>query len=86
MNNTAAANLIATQSTPALVLALLALEPKVAARTLSPEERIARAWMIEAIEARHDVAAAMDAWADEDDYGMTYVEALLAALPMEAVA
>lgn len=80
---TASLELLSGQTTQALLLALLAIDTK-AVKTA--EERMSAAWICEAIEVRYDVEAAMDAWADEDDHGMTYAEALLAALPMEAVA
>lgn len=88
MKNTTnpAADLLASQSTAVLAASLLAFEPKVEARTLTAEERQARAWIIDAIEARHDVEAAMNAWADDVDSDATYAEALIAALPIQALA
>ena len=80
---TAAAELLAGTPTRNLIEALLILD---AASTLTTDQRLAKAWTCEEIERRYDVEAAMDAWADVDDHGMTYVEALIAALPIEAVA
>lgn len=76
------AELLATQSTAALVESLLILD----ATESTPDQRMARAWIIEAIEARHpEVNPAMDAWADDLDTEVGYVAALLAALPAEAL-
>ena len=79
---TAAANVLAGQTTAELVAALLVAD----AATKTPETRQARIWIIDAIEARYpEVNAAMDAWAADDDTDLTYVEALIAALPLSAV-
>jgi hypothetical protein len=40
-------------------------------------------WLTEEIERRYDVEDAMNAWADEDTNGMTYGQALIAALPAD---
>jgi hypothetical protein len=78
----AAAAVLAGQTTSELVAALLIVD----AATKTPETRQARRWIIEAIEARHpEVDAKMDAWAADDDTDLTYVEALIAALPLSAV-
>jgi hypothetical protein len=78
----AAAAVLAGQTTSKLVAALLIVD----AATKTPETRQSRLWIIEAIEARHpEVDAKMDAWAADDDTDLTYVEALIAALPLSAV-
>lgn len=77
MTNTAA-TITAAADTDTLIGALLLLNEKPA---LTHEERLAQAWMYEAIEARFDVKDAMDAWADDLDTDLSYTEALLAALP-----
>lgn len=79
----AAAALLNEQSTSELVAALLVID----AATKTPDTRRARLWLIETIEARYpEVNAAMDAWAADADTELTYVEALVAALPLSAVA
>lgn len=42
-----------------------------------------RNWIIEEIEERYDVAHAMDRWVMNDHSHLTYVEALIAALPLD---
>jgi hypothetical protein len=80
---TAAAAVLAGQTTAELVAALLVAD----AVTKTPETRQARMWIIEAIEARYpEVNADMDAWAADVETELTYVEALIAALPVAAVA
>ena len=46
----------------------------------TPETRRVRLWLIRALEARFDVAAAMDAWAADAGSNITYVEALVATI------
>ena len=78
-------DLFASTSTDVILVSLANLEGK--RGTMTPEERQARAWMFEEIERRYDVAEAMDAWADaEDPSELSYFEALLLALPKEAMA
>lgn len=51
-----------------LVAALLLLEPKVAERSLSIDERLVRAWILEELERRYpEVDAALDRWAASAD-------------------
>lgn len=48
--------------------------------------RKTRLWIIEEIEHRYDVRDAMDAWAVNVNTKLSYVEALIRALPDDAVA
>lgn len=66
-----------------LVEALLDLEGKEAR---SADEDQARAWLLEEIEGRYPaVGAAMDAWSEDIESDLTYVEALIVALPEAAL-
>jgi len=47
--------------------------------------QVIRNWIIEEIETRHDVAHAMDRWVTNDHTALTYVEALIGALPSGCV-
>lgn len=67
----------------ATLVASLALLDK---PTVTQEERIVRAAICETLEQRHDVAAQMDAWADDLESTLTYSAALLAALAVVEVA
>lgn len=77
-----AADLLATVPTSDLIAALLLIDAK---PELTIDERLAKVWTIEEVERRFDVEAAMNAWADEVSE-LSYVEALLIALPTEALA
>ena len=79
LKNTAAAT-FATMTTPNLIAMM------VANTGTDATDRMVSAWIAEEVESRYDVAEAMDAWADDIDTEMTYTEALIAALPAEAVA
>ncbi len=62
-----------------VVAALLELEGR-EART--DDEDVARSWLLDEIERRYPlVRGALDAWAADLDLDLTYVEALLEALP-----
>lgn len=80
MNTTAITNTIGahlgSRSTGELFEMLALIE----SATMTADDRTVRNWIHEAIEARHDVAAAMDAWADDVETGLTYSEALAAAV------
>lgn len=80
-----AARLLAATPTSSLIQSLLVLD---AIDKSTADQTLARVWIIEELERRYpQVDAAMNAWADEDyDCGATYVEALLAAMPVEAFA
>jgi hypothetical protein len=77
-------NLMASATTPTLVVTLLRIEgtfPRTADLTH------ARRMVIEELEARFpEVAPAMDEWSNDLDTDITYAEALIAALPAEALA
>jgi hypothetical protein len=66
-------------STRDLVTALINIDALGA--DLNEQERTTRAWLIEEIESRHDVTRAMDRWVMNDHSRLTYVEALVKALP-----
>lgn len=80
--NSAAATITANTDTATLVESLLTLD---AIESPTSEERMARAWICDALESAYpEVIPALDAWADDvttDGSGMTYAEALVAALP-----
>ena len=81
---TARKNAIMSSATSAtLVASLLGIESMVRDADLSTARRL----LIEELEARYpEVNAAMDAWSmDLSDDAPSYVEALVAALPMSAV-
>lgn len=89
MTTNPAAEALAATTTRILVDSLLLMEVTRVESTLTEDERIARAWIIEELERRFDVEAAMNAWADDtdaSDFGeKSYVQALIAALPVEAM-
>lgn len=73
---------LANATSATLIEALLQLE-SIPQRT--PDQRMARVWLLEELEARYPhVEATMNEWADNPDPHSTYVETLLAALPIEA--
>ena len=73
-----------TADTDTILGALAILE---AEATLTAEQRLAQAWMFEAIEAQvPEITAAMEAWAEDTDTRLTYFEAMLLALPTEVAA
>ncbi len=73
-----------TADTDTILGALAILE---AEATLTAEQRLAQAWMFEAIEAQFpEITAAMEAWAEDTDTRLTYFEAMLLALPTEVAA
>lgn len=76
-----------------IVMALLELEQQVKqpianAGTIEVRgaQRRTRLWLIDELERRYDVAQAMNDWADDlSDDKPCYVDALIAALPAEAL-
>lgn len=83
--NAAVREKLAGATTRTLLEGLYVLDQKPRADR-TEDERLARAWLIEEIEHRHpEVNAAMDAWADDPDTQLGYVEALTIALPAEAL-
>lgn len=86
MNNALTARknaLMASINTATLVGTLLAID-SISPRT--PDQSTARRLLIEEIEARHDVEDAMNAWSEDVTGEVSYVQALIAALPLAALA
>lgn len=85
MNNTLTARknaLMNSATTDTLVLSLLKIEGMKRNADLSTARRL----LIEELEARYpEVNAVMDAWAEEATSEFSYVETLVAALPLEAI-
>lgn len=76
--------LFARTGTPALVASAMMLD---ALTGRTAEERLTRAWICEELERRHpEIGPAMEAWAEDVDSPLSQVEALIAALPVSAVA
>ena len=83
--------MIAGQDDVQLVTVLLATDATMNAMPVRGGDEwrahyIVRLAVIEEVESRYDVDDAMEAWAADDDNDATYVEALLAALPVEVMA
>jgi hypothetical protein len=72
--------LLDAQPTKVLIDSLLTLE----ASGPASEHHIARAWILQTLEARYPQAdAALDAWAEDLDSTATYTETLLSVIPPE---
>lgn len=71
-------------STATLITSALMLD---AIQNPTEEQRLVKSWTCGELEQRHpEVTAALEAWAEDLDTSASYVETLVAALPMTAVA
>jgi len=76
--------LFARTGTPALLASAMMLD---ALTGMTREERLTLAWVCQELERRHpEVTPALEAWVLDLDSPLSQVEALIAALPAEAVA
>lgn len=74
-------------STEALIEALREMETTRETRRLEAAEHAVRTSIIETLEARFDVDAVMNAWAEDLDSTITYAKAIIAAVrSVQAVA
>lgn len=81
MSTTPATELLASVDSSTLLTSLLTLD---ALETPTSDERMAKAWVCDELERRYPaVNAATLAWADDLETDLTYVQALVAALPAE---
>jgi len=86
---TTATNLVAARTTAELAAMILAIESQRNANERGSDEwksaQRVFLWIADELESRYDVDAAMEAWAADLDTDMTYGEALIAALPKDAI-